>query len=62
MPPAVQRAAKEREQRNAREVVVGERRVADMGRQQHLVVRLARGEALAVAERAVLEGRVDRTW
>ena len=52
-------AAELGQERDPGEVVVRERRVADVRRQQHLVLALAREEALAVGERARLERAVD---
>ena len=48
-----------RGQHDPGEVVVGQRGMADVGREQHLLVALAGQEALRVGELAVLEGRVD---
>ena len=58
-PLAVEMARERRGQHDPRRGCRCERGVADVGREQHLVVALAGQEALRVDERAVLERRVD---
>lgn len=47
------------EQRHARTVVVGERGVADVGREQKLILGFALMQILAVCQASVREARVD---
>src|SRR5262249_53498912 len=48
-----------RQQRQSRAVVIGERWMADMGREKKFIVRLAAVELFSISQMTMFQGRVD---